>query len=333
MLYRNVSQKHLFTCRCNGAVNVKIRQAYDVHKKQTVPMVKLSGMEGAAMDYAIHGHAVAHIPLEHSEIQCVVYHRDEESLDLLLHLPRGKPPILPRKAVYVHFEINHKYFNDLHKAIRCLNQDAITKLFPGKEVLRGCCTGKSLNHNEKTAIQPFTLDNEYQMNALKRMISSDPRVPFLVLGPFGTGKTRILAAAVSALLCDPKAHILVCAYQNTCANSTYETLYPAYSNDIMRLAPNQQVARYIRVGMEGIVLMRNVRMHHLLKKRVIVTTFLTAANLQQLEVDNQQLLHFSHILIDEGAQAREPESLGALAVVKKETKVVIVGDNKQVSFS
>ena len=60
-------------------------------------MVKMSGMEGAAMDYAIHGHAVAHIPLENSEIQCIVSHRDEVSLDLLLHLPRGNPPILPGK--------------------------------------------------------------------------------------------------------------------------------------------------------------------------------------------------------------------------------------------
>ena len=76
--------------------------------------------------------------------------------------------------------------------------------------------------------------------------------------------------------------------------------------------------------------MRDFRSHYdWLKKRVIVTTFLTATNLRKF----RQSLHFSHILIDEGAQAREPESQGALAAVKKETKVVIVGDNKQVSFS
>ena len=290
-------------------------------------MIKMSGMDGAAMDYAIHGHAVAHIPLGQSEIQCVVSHRDE-SLDLLLHMPFGKPPLLPRRPVYVHFEINHKYFDGLHKAIDCLTQEAINKLFPSNQLLRECRTGKYLKHKEMVAIKPFTLDSEYQMNALSRMISSDPRVPFLVLGPFGTGKTRIIAAAVSALLCDPNSHILVCTYQNTCANTIYEILFPKNAKDIMRLVPTKQVARFIDVGRQGVVLMKDVKIHNLMNTKVIVTTFLTAANLQRL--DNRRLLQFSHILIDEGAQARECESIGALSVVKNETKVVIVGDSKQV---
>ena len=64
----------------------------------------------------------------------------------------------------------------------------------------------------------------------------------------------------------------------------------------------------------------------LYEKQVIVTTFLTATNLPEMEPQ----LNFSHILIDEGAQTREPEALGALAIAKPETKIVIVGDNKQV---
>ena len=293
-------------------------------------MIKMSGMDGAAMDYAIHGHAVAHIPIGQSEIQCVVSHRDEKSLDLLLHMPFEKPPLLPGRPVYVHFEINHKYFDGLHKAIDCLTQEAINKLFPSKQLLRECRTGKSLKHEEMVAIKPFTLDSEYQMNALTRMISSDPRVPFLVLGPFGTGKTHILAAAVSALLCDPNSHILVCTYQHQCANSIYKLLISKHKN-IMRLVPNMQGIKYTEREALGVKLLRDVKVHDILQKRVIVTTFLTATNLKQQEYQSHQRLRFSHILIDEGAQAREPESLGALAVVKKETKIVIVGDNKQVN--
>lgn len=296
-------------------------------------MLMLSGMEGAAMDYAIHGHAVAHIPVRGTVIQCVVSHREEESL--LLHLPRGRPPSLPKThiQVYVHFEINHKYFNGLHKAIDSLSKVAVQKLLPSKSLLPQCKTGKPLSSAEILAIKPYTLDSEYQMNALERMTSSDPRVPFVVLGPFGTGKTHILAAAVAVLLCNRQNRILVCTHQHQCANSIYHNLQkfsPQYSNVIMRLVPNEQAARFVHG--EGVVLINDVNISSIKKKNVIITTFLTATNLKSLETSSQQTLTFSHILIDEGAQTREPEAIGALAVAKPETKIVIVGDNKQVGF-
>ena len=109
----------------------------------------------------------------------------------------------------------------------------------------------------------------------------------------------------------------------------------------MRLVPNPQAAQGVRYDLAasrqstneqlGVYLQRYTSIDVLLKKKVIVTTFLTATNLKKKETEHQQL-HFSHILIDEGAQAREAESLGALAVVKEETKVIIVGDHKQVCY-
>ena len=311
-------------------VTIKKGKGYSPHERMDVSMIKMSGMDGAAMDYAIHGHAVAHIPLGQSEIQCVVSHRDEKSLDLLLHMPLGKPPLLPRRPVYVHFEINHKYFDGLHKAIDGLNQDTVSKLLPKQSIMQHCETGRQLTKTEKDAIKPSPIDSEYQMNAIERMISSDSRVPFLVIGPFGTGKTHILTASVSALLCDSKSRILVCAHQHQCANGIYQILYKKFGHQIMRLVPNEQGIHHIVEGREGVALMQSVRENPrvLHQKRVIVTTFLTATNLPQLELVN--VLHFSHIMIDEGAQTREPEALGALAIAKPETKIIIVGDNKQV---
>lgn len=293
-------------------------------------MLMLSGMDGAAMDYAIHGHAIAHVPVRGNVIQCTVSHREEESL--MLHLPYGRPPSFPKthNKVYVHFEINHKYFDLLHKAVDGLCKAAVHKLLPSKSLLPQCKTGKPLSSAEKHAIKPYTLDSEYQMNALERMTSSDLRVPFLVLGPFGTGKTHILAAAVAVLLCNPQNRILVCTHQHQCANSIYHNLHKfshQYSNHIMRLVPNEQAADFVRG--EGVVLMKNLNTSKINEKRVIITTFLTATNLKSFETPSEPLT-FSHVLIDEGAQAREPEAIGALAVAKQETKIVIVGDNKQV---
>ena len=324
-------------------VMVKEHRWYDRRNNEDVLNLKLYGMEGAAMDYAVHGHAVAHIPLGQSKIECSVIRRDTTEDALLLNLPDERIPSLPKEPVYVHFEINHNYFDGLHKAVRYLSQYAVSKLFPEKVILKQDISGKNLNPVENAAIKEFTLDGEYQMNALKKMISSDPRVPFLVLGPFGTGKTRILAAAVSALLCDHKSHILVCTYQHQCANSIYKMLFRRYRHCIMRLVPNQQYAKIVRADILdlvtskqitnkqlGVFLPHEAKLDVMNSKKVIVTTFLTATKLREKETRYQQL-HFTHTLIDEGAQAREVESLGALGVVKKETKIVIVGDHKQVS--
>ena len=312
-------------------ITIEMCKHFNCNRNEDVFMLMLCGMEGAAMDYALQGHAVAHVPLGGSVFQCVVSHREEDYL--LLHLPHGKPPHLPReqKPVYVHFEINHGYFDGLHKAIDGLSADAISKLLPKKSLLPQYTTGKSLSRQEKDAILEFSLDNEYQISALERMISSDPRVPFLVLGPFGTGKTHILVAAVSALLCnlDSGKHILVCTHHHQCANNIYQKLYRKYPNDILRLIPNRKALHYICMGKQGVVLMKEVR-DRTFHERVVVTTFLTATNLHEMRDTSNCSMTFSHILIDDGAQTREPEALGALTVVKPETKIVILGDNQQV---
>ena len=43
--------------------------------------------------------------------------------------------------------------------------------------------------------------------------------------------------------------------------------------------------------------------------------------------------HFTHILLDEGAQSREPESIAPLCLADIDTKIIIVGDHKQVYYT
>ena len=111
-------------------------------------MLKLSGMEGAAIDYAIHGHAVAHVPSRGSIIECSVSHREEDNL--LLHLPNGICSIEQGKF-NIHFEINHNYFEGLHKAIDCVSQDTICKLLPKEGIMQKCITGRELTRKESNA--------------------------------------------------------------------------------------------------------------------------------------------------------------------------------------
>ena len=59
---------------------------------------------------------------------------------------------------------------------------------------------------------------------------------------------------------------------------------------------------------------------------VIATTFLTALSLRNLFRPG----FFTHILIDEGAQTREPEAIAPLSLASSGTKIVIAGDSCQV---
>ena len=62
-----------------------------------------------------------------------------------------------------------------------------------------------------------------------------------------------------------------------------------------------------------------------LKSRLIVTTFLTALHLLG------KVKPFTHILIDEGAQCREPEAIAPLCLADENSKIVVTGDRLQVN--
>lgn len=61
---------------------------------------------------------------------------------------------------------------------------------------------------------------------------------------------------------------------------------------------------------------------------VIVTTYMTS--LQLLNVLNRDGGFFTHVLLDEAAQVREPEAIAPLCLATHEAKIVIAGDRKQV---
>ena len=61
---------------------------------------------------------------------------------------------------------------------------------------------------------------------------------------------------------------------------------------------------------------------------VIITTLATARRLWKFYQDGR--LRFTHILVDEAAQALEPECLTPLVMADENTKIVLAGDHMQV---
>ena len=61
---------------------------------------------------------------------------------------------------------------------------------------------------------------------------------------------------------------------------------------------------------------------------VVVTTFLTALSVKMAIHDK----YFTHVLLDEAAQVREPEAVAPLCMANLYTKIVVAGDNQQVNI-
>ncbi|ERE69215.1 putative helicase with zinc finger domain protein [Cricetulus griseus] len=165
--------------------------------------------------------------------------------------------------------------------------------------------------------------------------------PVLIIGPYGTGKTFTLAQAVKHILQQQETRILICTHSNSAADLYIKDYLHPYVE-----AGNPQ-ARPLRVYFRN----RWVKTVHpvvhqyclisgahstfqmpqkedVLKHRVVVVTLNTSQYLCQLDLDPG---FFTHILLDEAAQAMECETIMPLALATKNTRIVLAGDHMQLS--
>lgn len=127
-----------------------------------------------------------------------------------------------------------------------------------------------------------------------------------------------------------KACILVCTQQHKAATAFIVCFHNFYVTSI----PQAYVARVTDRDIKSKYSKRleNFKMDYQhnppSKSRpyLVVTTCLTARHLRQL----QPKLFFTHILLDEGAQMREPEAVVPFNLADMNTKIVIAGDKQQV---
>lgn len=219
-----------------------------------------------------------------------------------------------------HFDIGHHSYQHQHKAIESVDECTLAKIFP-------CNPGASQSSVVTKVANKgsFPLDRRYQLKALNQMLSCNCAAPYLLLGPFGTGKTYLLAAAVAKLLEAGENRILVCTHRKRGADNIYKNLQERRIRNTARMVGSADTAEKLRLfGTVAVVPSIEAA-----DCSVLVTTFGVAGNLVELVHSGQ--MHFTHILIDEGAQCPEPEALGALVLADDDTKVIVVGDSKQVN--
>ena len=167
--------------------------------------------------------------------------------------------------------------------------------------------------------------------------------PLVVFGPFGTGKTFTLNQAIRRISVDQNSRVLLCTHSNSAADLHVELLdtYLKKEKGIAACKPLRiytplrklstvpdVVKEYCLIADKGepTEAFRLPTREEVIKHRVIVSTLSMSRALFDMDLHR----YFSHILIDEAAQALETEMLTPLTLAGNNTKVVFTGDHMQV---
>ena len=285
--------------------------------------------------YARHVHARPPYNANFSAISIAIEKKEVEKLKKSRHY---KDKVCHFKAK-VKFELKHSYFQRLHNAIKHLPEHVISKLNPTVEEL-SCCQTERLYyyHSPPPPYECLQLD-ETQKKALHVVLNSSAKFPILVAGPFGTGKTRMLARAAYDILGKPKSRVLICAHHQ----ASVDTFVDYFGKIMEKQQENPWVMNMVRIIPHNsyksktrdnynryFISVTDISEEMLETCRLVITTLGTAPRLfhKIREIYNS----FSDILIDEGAQTREPETVGPLCLARKFTRIIIAGDHCQVNL-
>lgn len=225
--------------------------------------------------------------------------------------------------VSVHFHLKSSYFDILEQSVGKVPAPVVHRIMADELIF----STKHLFGLE------LSLDKS-QMVALHTILFHPQKYfPKLISGPFGTGKTHVLAVATLLILLNhisPK--VLVCTQQRESAENFLIALLRValscrmgnvsiyllieYGRQNPDLKPYYIHAKDLNVKLRGLDLQST--------KLLIVSTCITSRKVSSSKID------FTHIMIDEGGLMREPEAVIPLHMANADTTIVIAGDPQQV---
>ncbi|KIO21006.1 hypothetical protein M407DRAFT_219506, partial [Tulasnella calospora MUT 4182] len=253
-------------------------------------------------------------------------------------------PYVPRSTYDVEFTLNRLPFRRQHDAVR--TQDPTKKRFLFPEWTHVTAVRPSTPY--KVHFSPFSRfisGNEPQEMAISRILSMAPgSAPFIIHGPFGTGKTTTLVEAIQQLYArDNDVRILACAPSNSAADNIATRLKNIGKSNLLRL--NAATREYETIKPPHLkqfhkefgllcpdpdsdgMRFRYPDCQTIVKYKVVVATCVTAGVPSCLGVNPG---HFDWILVDKAGQAAEPEVLiPILTLANHNTNLVLCGDHHQ----
>ena len=342
--------------RCNGEYTLVLYQARlkptwmnKGLKRFHVRFGYFVGLDGDQIAYASQGSEGAYIVHEGKQVKVDILkmenfsHTEEKMyialdktnlkmLENLTTLSVSRAPYHSPVKVKVEFELKHLYFNNLHSAVEHLSPEIIARILPQAREF-----GTTLQIPDLRQYKQYC--SQDQLNALQTIAtcpSNGP--PILIAGAFGTGKTHLLAVTAHYLFESNKgnrpARVLVCTQQRASADTfleCYLDLMGLQGEEIYLIRgegfKNPNLKRWYRTvtQFESYIEKNSYRNR---TNYLIIAPCLTAFQLAKFIPHG----FFTHILLDEGAQTREPEAVAPLCMAGRNTKIVIAGDQNQARF-
>ena len=244
-----------------------------------------------------------------------------------------------RRKVNVRFELKHSYFDSLHRSLNQLRLEVVSRILPEEEDFSQVDTQRVPIPRQYITSLQLSPD---QVQALQTIVSCPPKgPPVLIAGPFGTGKTRILATAAHYFLQQGRqrsVRVLVCTQQQVSADNflqCYLDLMMPQLRDvfIVRLTTEFAYRRHKLKRWYKTVAWLRKEFERSSDSRQRKFLIITTCQMSLLIIRILGREFFTHILLDEGAQMREPEGVAPLCMASKYTKIVIAGDQHQVRLS
>ena len=275
-------------------------------------------------------------PVSH---RAVIQRANNRRIDNRLYVSIVSQNFISKQEIEVtaSFFLKFSYFDRLRHSINHLSKNAntIQRLLPKREHFEAY--QKVVVCSQSDSAINLDLCSDDQREALIAAISSPTRgPPFLITGPFGSGKTRMLALVSRYLYSIHKecTRILVCTQQQVSADAFLE----CYNDLTEKKDDNLKVIRvvpdhfYGKPHVDYTTLQQLNSIRHDIQRRnkvLIITTCSTAYTM--FERNHLPTGYFTHILIDEAAQMREPEAVMPLCFASVDTKIILAGDQHQVS--
>ncbi|CAG9824242.1 unnamed protein product [Phaedon cochleariae] len=250
---------------------------------------------------------------------------------------RFSSKFIPNMEYHIEFGFNRRPIRVEKQALYLANDHKIIPFFyPEKPIEERQRTLKSLNFFNKQL-------NDEQQSAVRNILACKSE-PYIIFGPPGTGKTvTVVESILQIWKNEPSARMMVCAPSNAAANEVASRLVDTISHsDIFRLLGSvygnmndsvmAKLKPIVNVQPDGTFYFPS--MEELLKRRVLVTTIVTAARIVNGGVPQD---HFSYVFIDESGYATETQTLIPIAGIlssKQATgriagQVILAGDPRQ----
>lgn len=271
------------------------------------------------------------------EYEGYVHVTEKNAVIVLFNLDFHRKVWNPQQKFDVRFGMQRFNWRIMHHATENVELDVVWPEWDGTKEP----TKYDIPYEKINLFDSAIAKNERQLRAIHSALNKryqKKKVPFLLFGPFGTGKTKTLVELILQIIVHMKdAKILVCTPSNSAADVFAVKLAKSKNvistSSLLRLYASHRPRNLVPPELEDCIYYDEANglfdipsLQALTKYKVIVSTCTTSAQLYGMGIGKD---HFTHIIIDEAAQVMEPEALIPLSLANTQCTIIMAGDPKQ----